>query len=613
MHEVLSGERPDRSLIKRRRRIYTPPEVGSLRERRLVELCARCSEEDPAARPASAVELRREFEAAAAGRRFGNRLLKKQIAWAAVAVAALASLGLVRNRWTSNAIASSSQTSVSLSSPQLPFVGKAADWSAGAQLATFSSRFHCISVLPDAKKVRVIWGSPRRAEDVDSMTGSRAPSALAPETFADGCPDVSSDGHRLLFSKTDSSGSYIFLADSPDGTNAKRIVRGVSPQWLPNGQEFVFSIDSRHAAIFAISSGEMTVATDGDSGVRQLGEYAVNRAGTRLAIRYAIGASESILVVHALPSLDVVGRIRIPAFAQRLHFGQEGESVFFSLEGGDGFSLLHSANLQNGTITRVGGVPRANVVTSLELGLSRLVVTEKRRNDLWLDRGSSLVQVTSDGDSVHGDLSRTGDLVIQHRLNDGRLAVVLRRHDGGEEQITNGPMDVTPSFVSDGSAVLLAKLTEKAIAECGAVTKKCWTVHTDPLTPGFPTASPSGKQVAYLTLMGAPRIRLVSRQGGQQRDIGPAGGDACPPYWRSEDRIWVAGRPKEATLPWEEFDVVSGQRTGARHSASLREGQDCGLPSALLSGRSDAAAGRVLAIARDNTQLLRTIAEDVAK
>ncbi|MES1206388.1 MAG: serine/threonine-protein kinase, partial [Pseudomonadota bacterium] len=234
VHEILFGHRPDRSVAKRGYRHFTLPKVISLKERRLAELCGRCSDDSPSSRPASAVEVVGQFRSALLGRRFTTRAtLVTQIAWGAIALGALATLGLARNRWTSSAVASSSQGAGSLADRVLQPTGTATNWDAeSTKVATVPGRLHCLSMIDGGRKVRLVWGTPRRSEDVDIFSRVRAASGLLPETYRDGCPQTAPNGRDLLFERYDDTGVHISLSRSSDGRDAKTLVRGSGAEWL---------------------------------------------------------------------------------------------------------------------------------------------------------------------------------------------------------------------------------------------------------------------------------------------------------------------------------------------------------------------------------------------
>jgi hypothetical protein len=128
-------------------------------------------------------------------------------------------------------------------------LGKPADWTDGAvTIAKLAGHLHCFTLDPDKHRVTAIWGTPRRAETIDVDSGRRAIADLLPETYQEGCPQTSPDGRGLLFTKSTKEGTQIFLAKFPNGQDGTAVVRGKSPVWFPNGHEFAFDVDTRHAA-----------------------------------------------------------------------------------------------------------------------------------------------------------------------------------------------------------------------------------------------------------------------------------------------------------------------------------------------------------------------------
>jgi hypothetical protein len=585
MHEVLSGERPNRSIIKRRRRMYTPPEVGSVRERRLVELCARCSEEDPAERPASAVELRREFEAAAAGRRFGNRALKKQIAWGAVALVAIASLGIVRDRWTSSAVASSSQAVSGAYATAPALSGVAKDFSEGSKnLGAFAGKVHCVAVMGGGRTARVVWGNPRKAEDIDLGSGVRKDANVHPDAFALGCPQWSANGRLMLFETTTPNGRFVSLSDSADGKHSRQLVRGTSPSWLPNGQEFIVTVDSRHAGMFSLPTGELNIIGSEGAKPRLLEETAVAPSGTRLAIRYTTESLENVVVIHELPGLGEMARMHLPKSARHIRFGNKADTLWAGIDGPQGDIQLAEIDWRRGVMSRVGEVPGADVADALPAGAQTLVVVRRMAKDLWATDTGGNTRLTNDGHLYSGSLSVAGVVAAQRLLPNGRYVIVVRQPLGREDRLTDGPLDVTPTFSPDGRRLMFARLESKDLVECNVEgPRDCHSVHRDPLLPGFPSIDPSGRQVAYLTLMNTPRVRVVPSGGGVSRDLGPAGGDSCSPYWSSADRLWVAQPAVNGQMSWAEIDVTHGTRTGQSLAADVPSSLNCAIPSQIAA------------------------------
>src|SRR5205814_9976338 len=94
---------------------------------------------------------------------------------------------------------------------------------------------------------------PAEALDVDLATGQTSRPPLIAEAIANGCPQLSPDGRRLLYVKGDESKrSQIMLSGSADGQEAAPITEGTSPSWMPSGEEFVYAFDKHRAAAFTL-------------------------------------------------------------------------------------------------------------------------------------------------------------------------------------------------------------------------------------------------------------------------------------------------------------------------------------------------------------------------
>jgi serine/threonine-protein kinase len=600
LHEILFGVRPDRSVVRRGFRCFTPPPVTSPRERRLAELCGRCSDDDPQARFPTASEVLREFEAAALGRRLGPRVDRKQMVWGALALAALFTLGIVRDRWTNSAVASSSQVAGSISRHVPTPSGVAADWSAGStKLASFPGEVHCLSVDKNNTVARVIWGKPRRAEDVRIGTGFTTPAALRPETFEVGCPQVSPDGLGLLFEKNVDGASQIFVSVQSDGRDARFLIQGSAPVWLPNGQEFVFALDDRHAATFSIPTHQITVAADDLGASTELEEKVIDEPGSRVALLYARESLETLLVVRALPGLDVIGQMSVPPWTRHLRFLADGD-ISLTTFGSKGTRQLASANIKTGSLVNLAEVPGSDFQRLVGDGDTQLIESRKRLMDLWRVGDAGTSRLTSDGHSASGSASPTGELAIQRLLADGREVIIFRDQKGHESQITDGPTDSTPAFLPDGKTWVYSHIDTGQLLECSVQTKHCVVVHADPMTPIFPTPDPSGKRIAYITALNNSRVRVFSREMRKEQDLGPA--LACPPFWTSDHHLWVVTSQSPKGRTWQELDVESVRPTGNTHFADNPiSGDDCTPPRVLMSGVPD----RVVGIWIDTTDLIK--------
>jgi hypothetical protein len=605
LHEVLFGGRPQWKTSERgdRKTLVVDARVDP-REGQLAELCVDCVSDAPGARPASAGEVLRRFEATLAGTGRPRWLLKgvgrgrrHQPFWAGVTLVSFALLFASRSAWRSRAIASLAGQPGTHRIAAFTPGGTSADWSRGAStLASFGGHVSCFSLVDAHRKLRVVWGTPARAEDVDLATGGRAPADLLPETFAEGCPEASPDGRSVLFVRARDVGTYVRLSSSPSGADSREIVMGTRPLWLPSGEEFAFDLDSRHAAVFSLPTGEMTVIGEGVSGTRQLADKAISASGGLVALQYYDDAANSRIVVESLRTLEIESTFVMPSPAMRLDFSRRDQQLRFTLYGFDRRAELVEADWRAGTSRWMGRFPDADILGVLEAGeregdrasrerepergTDRLVlVTRKVAVDAWLDAEGGPQRLTHDGLSDGGALSMRGDLLVQRFLGDGGYSIVLRRADGGETPLTHGSFDLSPAFFPDSDRWVYASYRDQQIVECRLSTGTCARLHADASTPGWPTIDAAGQRLAYVTVLNAPRLRILDLGTHVQRDLGPVVND-CAPVWAEGDRLW-AMRSKDSARAWAELDGASGAWTGRTEAAVPPPGQLCQLPARL--------------------------------
>src|SRR6185312_660394 len=150
--------------------------------------------------------------------------------------------------------------------------GEAVDWKARTRpVADLPGRVHCFSMLT-ATSARVVWGVPRRAEDIDLVSARRQPSALDPASYLTGCPELSPSGRQLLFDSQNQAGaSEIRLSDTPDGKAARVITSGADPMWLGRGgDEFVYDVDTSHEAVYSLPTMRFLLLGDPGFGVHRM-------------------------------------------------------------------------------------------------------------------------------------------------------------------------------------------------------------------------------------------------------------------------------------------------------------------------------------------------------
>ena len=85
-------------------------------------------------------------------------------------------------------------------------------------------------------------------------------------TYAEGCPDVSPDGRRLLYPGHTAEGrAFAFVSDRPDGGDGVPVVataepsQASEPTWLSDGQSFSYDIDTRHMGIYSLVTKRSSV------------------------------------------------------------------------------------------------------------------------------------------------------------------------------------------------------------------------------------------------------------------------------------------------------------------------------------------------------------------
>jgi len=200
------------------------------------------------------------------------------------------------------------------------------------------------------------------------------------------------------------------------------------------------------------------------------------------------------------------------------------------------------------------------------------LISRRLLQDVWQmpAAGAPPRRLTADGNNDAVALSRTGRLLIQKRRRQGGYAVLLYEPNQQTPSVaTSGPSDMMPSFDDHGRAWYFIRTEQEAIVRCDE-TNACRPIHVDPQGPAWPVPSPSGQELAYLTWLGTPRLKVLSMQTGASRTLGAALAD-CPPIWSDNDHLWVV-HSNEKLLEWTEIEVASGRPTGRQKS--LGDGPD---------------------------------------
>ncbi|MEA2696330.1 MAG: eukaryotic-like serine/threonine-protein kinase, partial [Myxococcales bacterium] len=584
MHEIVFGKRPEWDVVDNERIFRSPVDKdGPALHRQFAELCGLCASERPEKRPANAGEVLRSLttteQSGGKGSAFSSlkTVRRRRAGWAIAAFLSIASIVALlgtRTLWSTAAAGTSENRSRVISSPS----GIAENWTATSdQLATLNGKVHCVSFLEQSRKIRVVWGKPRVAEDIDIATGQRRESDLRTDTYASGCPQLSPTGNELLYEKFDANGRrQIFLSPTGDGSQARSLTTGVEPVWLRNGNEFAYSVDDGHAAIFSMPLMTSTIVTDGVSGARSVIGKAVNPGGNVLALRYMDSSFNKTIVFHALPSLQVLKTLTLSKSSKEISFGRNGMDLLMSYEEGGNVILVDLPPLVTSPI-RMGLIPGAQLREAMTVEGRIAFLAQRVRSDVWSTHdGRPTIQLTFDGKSYNPDVSARGDLLSETLQPGGDLFIGFRRSGHKEyETLTTGPADLTPSFLADQDNWLYVKADRREIIQCSLSTRACRVLYSADVLPIFPIGSPDGNRVAFLSAVSRSRLFILS-QDGAAKDLGPARMD-CAPRWSSDDSIWVL-QGSDDRAEWVELLAGTGRATGRRTAAGESNSADYGCP-----------------------------------
>jgi hypothetical protein len=197
-------------------------------------------------------------------------------------------------------------------------------------------------------------------------------------------------------------------------------------------------------------------------------------------------------------------------------------------------------------------------------------VARSSSSDVWLRQGPVERRLTFDGANYSAAMSSAGVLLVSKPAESGELAIWRQGEGGTFQRITAGPADVQPSFSADGALWAYTDYARMSIMLCEVKSASCRTIRTDESLPGWPTLSPDGKMIAYVTQLNRPRLMIISATDGAVQTSWDAH-PGCPPVWSSGRTIWmvesasglfarverdVAGAPtgRRFTLPSENLE-----------------------------------------------------------
>jgi serine/threonine-protein kinase len=564
LYEVFFGQRPERRSVSFDGSARVPLRPTSSTERRMLALCEACLAESPLERPAEAGVVARMFESTRP-RRWSARSSQLVKIGVGFSIIAGAIYGGVWKRQQHNAGLAVGEKRLGVL--QVSATGEPMDWSKTASIvAELPGGVHCFSLV-GREVARVVWGTPRRAEDVDLRTRKRRAAEWLPEVYRFGCPDVSRDGMSLLSTTTNRAGAMeVRLSTAKDGGSATNLTSGFDPEWLGGTDEFVYNVDNSHAAIFSMSTMSSTFLPSPAFGEHHaIAAKSVSRAGNSVAELLYDDKAEAMVAVLTGNLFEEVSAVSVPK-GSAIWFADDGDDLLVSEPATSTGGGLVSIDWRRGRAVNIARYPGFDFAFRQRSDSGDVAIVRRRSRDAWLRDGPTARRLTFDGKNYTAAMSATGVLLLSKRADSGAFSIWRQTVGGGsEQQLTDGPGDVAPSFSQDGNQWTYADYTRRSIMLCSTDTSSCRVLREDRLLPGWPVFSPGGDLVAYLTQLEGSQLKIVSTKDGSVRaswDAHPG----CPPVWSSASTVWSL-ESSPAQYAWSER-TVTGTKTGNRLLAS---------------------------------------------
>ena len=570
LHELFFGQRPERRSVSFDGSSKGPIRPSSSTERRMMALCEKCLAESPLNRPADAREVARLFEVEEPPRSkertvpYKTGLAVSGLVAAVVLLIAGAAPRL-RRRETSAATTPRPAPAMTPAVIRLEAGGEPVDWSRSARLVgEIPGRVHCFSAI-DEKTVRIVWGSPRRAEDVDVESGARRVARLAPETFRVGCPELSPNRKALLFTAQTQAGASEIRLSSPNGREAMSVTSGADPLWLGGNDEFLYSVDPSHVAVFSLPTMSFALLAEPKLGQRRvILDKAVSQTGKTVALLLGADNSEVGLAVYDQPPFEQAKVFWIPNQCP-IQFEPRSDAILFSCAPSQSGSALTELDWRQETLRSVGKYPGFELVRAAfpnGQAATKLLVARHLSSDAWLYEGTKRRRLTTDGADYSADLSPSGELLVSRLGAAGSFSIWQINPDGSEKKLTSGPQDIGPAFSRDARFWTYSDYATRSVMLCSRTAGECHVLRKDDFLPMWPRISPDGTSIAYVSGMVSPKVTIISAVDGRVRSSWD-GQYQCAPIWSTATTVWFieagAGR-----YYWSERNVVSGEKTGKR-------------------------------------------------
>jgi hypothetical protein len=547
VHEIVFGRRPR---WQEGRFVSSSPPTDELVtgrvERRILEICQRCTHERARLRP-TAAEVGGLIGDAAELENPTTRHRRLRRAAAGLLVAAAAA-GISARRLPRAHVARATEIAIA---------GEPADWSESARvLATVDGRVHALTRLPNTGRVRMTWGEPRRTEDVDLATGRREPAVLPLLPDRPGAPALSPDGASIAVEGYDAGGRpFIFLGSSARDARLGALTAAADPsmasepRWLADGRAFVYDADVRNVGVFSLDTNRATILPPFEAGP----SYTTFKAtvADRILVARISDALTSQIALYAWPSTQVVSRFDLAAFAVEWQ-SADGRHLVGIVHENEREPVIVEVDTATRAARRLGGVTGQFIRALSLVGHTLVFSTYHFGGDVWIDDGEGGRVVT------HGlaarEVARRGERVLVSSVRGGRERIVELDEHGAERGIlTEGPRDEAPSILPSGREWTYLRRGGDAPGFYRCVFGGGCTRLSDTVMP-FAAVSPDGTRIAYVDpAPQGPRARVVALAGGPSRDVGDAS-SYCRPVWSSAHTLWISRRG-EGTPEWLEVDV----------------------------------------------------------
>jgi hypothetical protein len=456
-------------------------------------------------------------------------------------------------------------------SPMLEIVGEPEDWTDKSRvLGEIPDRLRCAVPLPDHRTIRIVWGRPPRAEDLDTKTGQRVPSPVVSAAYAEGCPDLSPDGKRLLYQGHMPDGrAFAFVAENPEGRHAAPVVATAEPthlsepRWLPDGRTLSYDIDMRNVGVFSLETNRSTVV--GTVGDGASGASFRWTSGNVLFLGEMWRGNETEFLGFEANSWREFVRFRVPAPAMDLVVAGPGK--YLGVIVGTGIAQgAYEAVPSRRIARRIGFIPGQEMARLARVDDGWFFTSRRETTVVTLPardgRPSDSFKVSPSIQAI----SDCGDEFLTIDTEGGAYRVIRRTRKGGMIRYsTDGPMDYGVSCSRDGRWFYLKASDGKGtVVGCGP--DGC----TDLLKGNFwrIRVSPDGSRLAVLSLeKRGPTVSWIELREPANVHFLRETETTCCPTWSSNGAIWITSREGAATV-WIEVDIRSGKDTGRRQRGS---------------------------------------------